>query len=270
MMKVVLGLEYDGRDFCGWQWQPNCRSVQKTLENALSFVADEPVSAVCAGRTDAGVHALGQVVHFEARAERAVHSWIMGGNSRLPPSIRIVWARPVERNFHARSSAIARYYRYVILNRPVYSALYHGLMTWCHQPLNVESMIQASRVFIGEHDFTSFRAQACQSNSPCRRLYHIGIRREDERIVIDVVGNAFLYHMVRNIAGILIEIGAGKKPPGWTEQVLRAKDRKQAGVTAPPDGLYLAGIYYPENFRLPRHPMFDILPEGERRYQKIR
>jgi tRNA pseudouridine38-40 synthase len=267
-MKVALGLEYDGRDFCGWQYQPDRRSVQEMLEHALSFVADEKVSAVCAGRTDAGVHAVGQVAHFECRAIRRMHSWIMGCNSRLPRGIRVVWASPVSADFHARSSAIARFYRYKILNRPVHSAIHRGLVTWCYQPLDVEAMFLGSRILIGEHDFSSFRAQGCQSNSPCRRLYHIGVTREEEFIVIDVVGNAFLHHMVRNIAGLLMEIGAGKKPPGWTEEVLKARDRKIAGVTAPPDGLYLAGIYYPEVFQLPRHPMFDILPEGVQRYQK--
>ncbi len=269
-MKVALGVEYDGRDFCGWQWQPDRRSVQETLEKAVSSVADVRVSLVCAGRTDAGVHACQQVVHFESRAKREMVSWVMGCNSRLPPSVRILWAHPVDGNFHARSSAIARYYRYVILNRAVHSAHYHGLVTWCYRPLHVAPMILGSRILIGEHDFTSFRAQSCQSNSPRRRLYHIGISREEERIVIDVVGNAFLHHMVRNIVGVLIEIGAGEKPPEWTEQVLRAKDRKLAGVTAPPDGLYLAGIYYPENFRLPRHAMFDILPAGVQRYTQHR
>ncbi len=268
-MKVALGLEYDGRDFSGWQWQMNRRSVQETLEKALSFVADEPISTVCAGRTDAGVHACQQVVHFESRARRAMHSWVMGCNSRLTPSIRVLWARVVEQNFHARSSAIARYYRYVILNRAMHSAHSRRLMTWCYQPLAVEPMFEASRVLLGEHDFTSFRAGSCRSSSPCRRLYYIGVTREQERIVIDMVGNAFLHHMVRNIVGVLMEIGAGKKPSEWTAQVLQARDRNLAGVTAPPDGLYLAGIYYPDNFGLPRHPMFDILPQGVQRYEKI-
>lgn len=268
-MKVALGLEYDGRDFSGWQWQPNRRSVQESLEKALSLVADEPIATVCAGRTDAGVHAGQQVVHFESRATRAMRSWVMGCNSCLTPGIRVLWACGVEQNFHARSSAIARYYRYVILNRAMHSAHYHGLMTWCYRPLEVEPIIKAARVLIGEHDFSSFRARSCQSNSPCRRLYHIGVKREEDRIVIDVVGNAFLHHMVRNIVGVFLEIGAGKKPPEWIEQVLRARNRNLAGVTAPPDGLYLAGIVYPENFGLPRHPMFDILPHGVQRVRKI-
>ncbi|MGR9106963.1 MAG: tRNA pseudouridine(38-40) synthase TruA [Gammaproteobacteria bacterium] len=268
-MKIALGLEYDGRDFSGWQWQPHRRSVQETLEKAVSFVAGERISVVCAGRTDAGVHALEQIVHFECRAERASRSWVMGCNSRLPPSIRILWATPVEADFHARSSAIARHYRYVILNRLVHSAHYHGLVTWCYRPLDIEAMVRGSRALIGEHDFTSFRAQSCQSRSPCRRLYHIGITRAGDRIVIDVVGNAFLHHMVRNIAGLLMEIGSGMRPPESSETVLQARDRKLAGVTALPDGLYLAGIYYPEEFQLPGHPhsMFAILPEGVQRYR---
>ncbi|MGH8551956.1 MAG: tRNA pseudouridine(38-40) synthase TruA [Methylococcales bacterium] len=267
-MKIALGLEYNGRDYCGWQWQPNRHSVQGALEQALSFVADEAISAVCAGRTDAGVHASEQVVHFESHAQRAMHGWVLGANSRLAPDIRVLWARYMEQEFHARSSAIARYYRYVILNRPVQSAHYHGLMTWCYRPLVVEPMREASRVLIGEHDFTSFRARSCQSKSPCRRLYHISITKERDRVLIDVVGNAFLHHMVRNIAGLLMEIGARKKPPEWAEQVLLACDRNLAGVTAAPDGLYLAGIHYPEKFGLPRHPIFDVLPECAKRYGK--
>lgn len=267
-MKVALGIEYDGRDFCGWQWQPHGRSVQETLEQAVSFVADEPVKLVCAGRTDAGVHALEQVAHFECRAQRRMHAWVMGCNSRLPPSLRVIWARTVEPDFHARSSAIARYYRYEIFNRPVHSAHNHGLLTWCYAPLEIEPMAQGARALVGEHDFTSFRAKACQSLSPCRRIFHLGIRKFEERIVIDVVGNAFLHHMVRNIAGVLIEVGSGKRAPQWVAEVLRARNRESAGVTAPPDGLYLAGIHYPENFALPGHPMFDILPEGVQRYQK--
>lgn len=267
-MKVALGVEYDGRDFCGWQWQPGRCSIQEALEKAVSRVADEPVSLVCAGRTDAGVHASQQVVHFESRAERTRYAWIMGTNSLLPPGIRILWARSVEPDFHARSSALARYYRYVVLNRAVHSAHYHGLVTWCHRPLKVEPMIEGSRALIGEHDFTSFRARSCDSQSPCRRIYHIGVRKDGERITIDVIGNAFLHHMVRNIAGLLMEIGAGKKPPQWTEKVLTARDRTLAGVTARPDGLYLEGVCYPEHFRLPRHPMFDLLPAGVQRYRK--
>ena len=266
-MKIALCVEYDGRDFCGWQWQPKRCSVQEALENAVSYVAAERVSLVCAGRTDAGVHAVAQVVHFESHAKREMRSWVMGCNSRLPPTIRILWARSVEPDFHARCSAIARHYRYLILNRAVHSAHQHGLMTWCYEPLDADLMLAGSRVLIGEHDFSSFRAQSCQSTSPRRRIYHIGVARDTDRIAIDVIGNAFLHHMVRNIVGVLIEIGAGRRRPEWTEKVLRAKDRRSGGVTARPDGLYLAGIHYPDAFGLPGYPIFAILPGNLQRYQ---
>lgn len=266
-MKVVLGVEYDGRGFCGWQRQTAQCSVQAVLEEAVSRVANESVSVICAGRTDAGVHASQQVVHFESRADRAMYSWRLGCNSQLPKSIRIVWAQAVDQSFHARYSAIARYYRYVILNRPVHSAHDHGLVTWCYKPLNARRMLQGSRILIGKHDFTSFRARACNSTSPCRQLYHIGVTKHDERIMIDVVGNAFLHHMVRNIVGVLIEIGVGNKPPEWTEQVLMSRNRKAGAATASSEGLYLAGVYYPKHFKISCHPMFDLLPEGVQRIE---
>ena len=266
-MKVALGVEYNGREFSGWQTQPGRPSVQESLERAVSLVANEEVGVVCAGRTDAGVHAGEQVVHFETSAQREDHAWRMGSNCRLPGSIRILWARRVPDEFHARYSAIARYYHYVILNRSTRSAHFNDLVTWCYKPLDVQRMSEASRCLIGDHDFTSFRAKSCQSRSPCRRLYQIAVRKDDDRVLVDVVGNAFLHHMIRNIVGVLMEIGTGKKAIAWSKEVLMARDRKAGGITAAPEGLYLAGIYYPEIFAIPRHPIFDILPSGIKRFE---
>lgn len=265
-MRIALGVEYDGSAFAGWQWQPAKRTLQSALEEALSFVAAEPVRVVCAGRTDAGVHALEQVVHFDTEAERKSYSWLMGTNTALPEDLRVLWAREVPENFHARTSAIARFYRYVILNRPMRSALQRHQVTWHYAPLDAGAMAAAAEHLLGEHDFSSFRAQDCQSRSPNRYLHFIHVRREDDRVVIDLCANAFLHHMVRNIAGVLMEVGAGKRPPAWAGEVLRARDRKAAAATAPAEGLYLAGICYPESFGIARHPVFRHLPEGARRY----
>lgn len=266
MARVVLGIEYDGRGFAGWQWQPYQRSVQQELERALSEVADHAVTVHCAGRTDAGVHALEQVVHFDTDAERSLRSWVMGGNSKLPDDITITWAKPAVADFHARYSAIARFYRYVILNRPVRSALMHGQTTWCHNPLDAEKMHQAAQYLVGTHDFSSFRAQSCQSNSPFRDMYFVDVYRDGDKVIMDISANAFLHHMVRNIAGVLMEIGSGKRPVSWTQQLLEVKSRKSAGMTAPPDGLYLAAVFYPEHYGMDKHPVFNKLPPDAKRY----
>lgn len=266
MPRIVLGIEYDGSAFFGWQWQTARRTVQSELEAALSIIADEPVTVVCAGRTDAGVHALEQVVHFDTQAERSLYGWMMGGNTHLPDDIRIIWAQPAAFDFHARYSAIARFYRYVILNRPMKSALLRKQVTWFYQPLDAEKMSQAAQYLIGDHDFSSFRAQGCQSKSPRRMMHFIDVYREQERVVIDIAANAFLHHMVRNIAGVLIEIGMGKQPVDWSRELLLIKNRDQAGVTAPPDGLYLGGVCYPEHYGINRHPVFDKLPPDAKRF----
>ncbi len=265
-MRIALGLEYDGQAFAGWQWQPDRRTIQAAVEAALSRVAAEPVRVVCAGRTDAGVHATEQVVHFDTHAVRKPYSWLMGANTELPEDVRVLWVREVSEDFHARHSAIARFYRYVILNRPMKSALLRRQVTWHYAPLNVEAMRQAGRYLVGEHDFSSFRAQDCQSRSPNRYMHFIRVYREDDRVIIKLCANAFLHHMVRNIAGLLMEIGAGKQPPEWAGEVLRARNRAAGAATAPADGLYLAGICYPETFGIPRHPIFEHLPEGASRY----
>ena len=266
MSRIVLGIEYDGSAFSGWQWQVNRRSVQVVLEQALSKVADHPVTAICAGRTDAGVHAPEQVVHCDVQAERELHAWMLGGNSNLPEDVRITWVRHAVGDFHARYSAIARFYRYVILNRPVKSALLRRQVTWCYPPLDAEKMHQAAQFLIGNHDFSSFRAQGCQSKSPMRMMHFVDVHREGDKVIMDISANAFLHHMVRNIAGVLMDIGMGKQPIEWTQQLLEVKSRKLGGVTAPPDGLYLGGVYYPEHYGIARHPLFDKLPADARRF----
>jgi tRNA pseudouridine38-40 synthase len=265
-MRVALGLEYDGFGFAGWQWQPGQRTVQAEVEVALSRVAASPVKVVCAGRTDAGVHATAQVIHFDTAVIRKPYSWVMGGNALLPADVRVIWAREVPATFHARTGAIARHYRYLILNRAMSSALHCHQLTRVHAPLDIRPMQQAAGYLIGEHDFSSFRAQGCQSKSPNRFMHFISVHRDGERVIIDLCANAFLHHMVRNIAGVLIDVGSGKQPAAWAADVLRARDRSAGGVTAPPDGLYFAGVHYPDVFGLPRYPVFDDLPPDARRY----
>jgi tRNA pseudouridine38-40 synthase len=268
-MRIALGIEYDGQAFAGWQWQPGKRTIQSAVEAAVSRVANEPVRVVCAGRTDAGVHALEQVVHFDTPVERKAYSWLMGTNSELPEDVRVLWVREVPRDFHARTSAIARFYRYVILNRPMKSALRRRQVTWHYAPLDIEPMREGARHLIGEHDFSSFRAQDCQSKSPNRFMHFIHVRREGDEVVIEICANAFLHHMVRNIAGVLLDVGSGKHPPGWVAEVLEARDRRRAGVTAPADGLYLGGVCYPEAYGLARHPIFQYLPADAARYTPV-
>ena len=266
MPRLVVGLEYDGSGFSGWQWQPNKRSIQSELEQALSKVADQPVSVVCAGRTDAGVHALEQVAHFDVNVERPDHAWLLGGNSNLPDAIRILWVKPALADFHARYSAIARLYRYVILNRPVKSALQHKKVTWCYPPLDADIMHRAAQHLVGDHDFTSFRAQGCQSLSPFRIVHFIDVYRDDDKVIVNICANAFLHHMVRNIVGVLIDIGAGKRPEHWTQTLLAEKNRELGGVTAPPDGLYLEAIYYPVTYGIAKHVAFNKLPNETKRF----
>jgi tRNA pseudouridine38-40 synthase len=262
----VLGIEYDGSGFSGWQWQTRQRSVQQVLEQALSKVANHPVTVQCAGRTDTGVHALEQVVHFDVTTNRERHAWMLGGNSNLPDDVRITWVKEAVDDFHARYSAIARFYRYIILNRPIKSALLRNQVTWCHAPLDEVKMHQAAQLLIGKHDFSSFRAQGCQSKSPCRAMYFIDVYRQEDKVIIDLSANAFLHHMVRNIAGVLIDIGAGKQPIEWTQELLDVKCRKLGGITAPPDGLYLGAVFYPEHYGIDPHPVFNKLPVGAKRH----
>ena len=266
MKRIILGLEYDGSGFSGWQWQPEKRSVQQTVESALSKVADRPVTVICAGRTDAGVHALEQIVHFDVAVERELHAWMLGGNSYLPNDVKIIWAKEAIDDFHARYSAIARFYRYIILNRPAKSALSYRQVTWYYPLLDAEKMHHAAQRLIGEHDFSSFRAQGCQSKSPFRMLHFIDVYRDGDKVVIELSANAFLHHMVRNIAGVLLQIGAGRQAEDWTSELLEVKSRKMAGVTAPPDGLYLGAVFYPNRYGLSKHPVFNKLPPDAKRF----
>ncbi len=265
-MRIVLGIEYNGSPFHGWQSQAHASSVQYTLEQALGKIAHHPVAVQCAGRTDAGVHALEQVVHFDSDAVRPLDAWLLGGNSQLPDDVRILWVQPAIGDFHARYSAIARFYRYVICNRRVKSALRHQQSTWCYAPLDAEKMHQAAQALLGEHDFSSFRAQSCESKSPYRQMHFIEVYRNGDEVIMDIAANAFLHHMVRNIAGVLMAIGAGQQPVTWTQFLLAAKDRKQAARTAPPEGLYLGGVCYPDHFGLPKHAIFARLPKDAKRF----
>ncbi len=249
-MKIALGIEYDGGHFNGWQSQRNGRGVQAVLEAALSRVADHPIQAVCAGRTDAGVHALEQVAHIETSARRTPRAWVFGTNVNLPPELNVLWARPVAARFHARFSATARHYRYLILNRPTRSALWAGRMTWECRPLDVDRMNAAAHYLIGEHDFSAYRARGCQAKSPIRRIFRLEARREGDQVCLEVSANAFLHHMVRNIAGVLMAVGGGKAEPSWAGEVLATRDRALGGVTAPPHGLYLARVDYPPDLFL--------------------
>lgn len=250
-MRLALGVEYNGANFCGWERQKRGRTVQGCIEVALSKVADHPVRVITAGRTDAGVHALGQVIHFDSDASRTMRSWVFGANSFLERDVSVTWARPVSDAFHARFAARWRHYRYVILNRAVRPGVMGGKVSWCCLPLDEHRMAEAAAHLLGEHDFSSYRAMACQAKNPVRTVHRLDIGRRGELVTIDIVANAFLHHMVRNIAGVLMAIGAGKHTPAWAGQVLAARDRTAGGVTAPAQGLYLVGVGYPDEFAIP-------------------
>ena len=258
-MRIAAGIEYCGSAFNGWQSQEQGRNVQDCVEAALSRVADHPLRVHCAGRTDAGVHALQQVIHFDTTARREAHAWVLGGNVNLPPDVRILWASPVAEDFHARFSATGRQYRYLILNRTAAAAVHHRQVSWECRHLDVGRMQQAACDLLGEHDFSAFRAVACQAKSPVRELRRLDVRRHGDLIIIDASANAFLYHMVRNIAGVLMAIGLGRQAVDWAGQVLHSRDRTLGGVTAPADGLYLVGVEYPEACGLPGLPVSQWL-----------
>ena len=259
MNKLVIGVEYEGSAYCGWQRQAHSPSVQQELERALSFVADSPVELVCAGRTDTGVHACEQVAHFVTLAERSHRSWLLGANCRLPRDIRILWVASIDDSFHARFSAVARSYRYIIQNTDVPSALFHNKVCWEHKPLDDAIMHRAAQILLGEHDFSSFRAAGCQAKSPVRQIEQINVRRQQDMIYLDVKANAFLHHMVRNIAGSLISIGKGEQSIDWLEDVLASQDRRQAAMTAPAAGLYFVRAFYPQQFALPQQERKPVL-----------
>ncbi len=266
MKRIVLGVEYDGSNFQGWQYQIKVRTVQQVVEAALSKVANQAIRVFCTGRTDSGVHALAQVIHFDTDTSRDLQAWLRGGNCFLPDDVRIIWVKEAIEDFHARYSAVARFYRYIILNRPMKSALVRQQATWCYAPLAADKMHLAAQTLVGHHDFSSFRAKGCQSKTPQRRMYFIHVSREKDRVIIDLSANAFLHHMVRNIAGVLIAIGSGQQPIEWTQTLLELKDREQGGITAAPYGLYLAGVYYPERYQIPQHRIFINLPKDAQRY----
>ena len=251
-MRIAMGIEYDGSRFSGWQRQTHATGVQQVLEQALSKVADHPVEVVCAGRTDAGVHATAQVVHFDTTAARSARAWILGATCNLPAAVCVTWAQPAADDFHARFSAAGRQYRYVILNRAVRPALLRERVCWEYRPLDAQRMAAAAGCLIGEHDFSSFRAQGCQARHPRREIYSIDIERRGEFIYLDIAANAFLHHMVRNIAGTLLAVGRGDQPIEWVADVLAARDRTHGGITAPAGGLYLVQVRYPERFALPQ------------------
>jgi len=250
-MKIALGIEYNGTAYCGWQKQNHSPSVQAVVEKAIAKVANHPVSVVCAGRTDTGVHALGQVVHFETDAQRSDRGWVYGANSNLPMGVSVLWAKQVKDDFHARFSALNRRYRYVILSRNIRPAILADSVTWQYKQLDVGKMHMAAQQLVGVHDFTSYRGVHCQAHNPQRNVMSLTVSSRDGYICIDIKANAFLLHMVRNIAGVLMSIGAGEMPVEWALEVLEARDRAQAGVNASPSGLYFMGVEYPPEFSIP-------------------
>ncbi|MBD09007.1 MAG: tRNA pseudouridine(38-40) synthase TruA [Gammaproteobacteria bacterium] len=248
MARIALGLEYDGTGFVGWQVQRTGRSIQDTIAQAVSVVANETVSILGAGRTDAGVHAACQVAHFDTSAVRTKREWILGINSKLPDDIVVHWANEVDGEFDARRSALLRRYRYLIMERETRSALLRHRTWWLRKKLDNNSMISAASRLLGEHDFSAFRASSCQSYSPIRRLVSVEINRVGDLLHLEFTANAFLQHMVRNLVGVLAEIGSGKASPNWAEEVLNSRDRTKGGVTAPPQGLSLIGVTYPDRY----------------------
>lgn len=252
MSRWAMGLEYDGHAFQGWQTQPHGQTVQDVLERAISWIADQRVSVTAAGRTDAGVHATSQIVHFDTSVERPADAWVRGVNSGLPDAVAVCWAQPVSDHFHARFSATGRRYRYILLNRPQRPGLWHGRTGWDHCPLDVERMEAAANHLLGEHDFSAFRAAECQARSPVRTVIKASVSRKGDWVLFDFAANAFLHHMVRNLVGSLVYVGRGRKPVDWLAELIEARDRHAAAPTFSAAGLYLAGVDYEERFGLPK------------------
>jgi tRNA pseudouridine38-40 synthase len=250
-MRFALGIEYDGSRFLGWQTQPGAGAVQDALQGALSAIAGAEIKVTCAGRTDRGVHAIGQVVHFDPPVERPDTAWVRGVNAVLPDSVAVLWVHRVGDGFHARYSALSRTYRYVLLNRPVRPALAARHAGWFHRELDLEAMRRAARSLVGEHDFSAFRSSECQARSPVRRVLRLEIDRRGERIDFAITANAFLHHMVRNIVGTLVYVGKGKHPAGWVGEVLSSRQRALAAPTFGPEGLYLEAVEYAPEWGLP-------------------
>ncbi len=261
-MRVAVGVEYDGTGLLGWQAQKDGPSVQAALEAALGRVADHPVELVGAGRTDAGVHATGQVAHFETHAVRTGRAWVLGANTHLPDGISLRWARQVPEDFHARFSARLRGYSYLIHNRDARCALTRDRAWWVHRPLDEAAMHDAAQPLVGEHDFSAFRAAECQSRTPVRRIFRIRVLRRGAFLRMDIAANAFVHHMVRNIAGTLAAVGRGDRPASWVEEVLAGRDRRLGGITAPAEGLYLVHVGYGEPLATPA-PVLPALPDED-------
>lgn len=250
-MRYALGLEYDGSGFLGWQIQQQQPTLQGCLEQAVAQVANHEVRIICCGRTDTGVHARCQVAHFDSVAERSERSWLLGINSQLPAGISLLWIRQVDQDFHARFSAYARSYQYLILNRWIRPALEADYVSWYRKPLDAELMHEAAQALLGEHDFSAFRAAGCQATHAVREIQAIKVRRESDRVILDVTANGFLYHMVRNIAGSLLQIGTGEHGVEWMAQLLVSGDRAKAAPTAAAKGLYFVGARYSDKYALP-------------------
>lgn len=263
--RIACRIEYNGAAYNGWQSQPHpgVSTVQQELERGLSAVAGEPVRVHCAGRTDTGVHGHGQIVHFDAPVARAPKSWVLGANATMQPDVRVHWAVPVSGDFHARFSATARRYRYVIANALVRPALLPGQVTWQRRPLDAALMHREAQALLGERDFSAFRAAACQSTTPMREVMAVSAFRLGQLVVVDIKANAFLHHMVRNIVGSLMAVGSGRQAPGWIAGLLELRDRTLAADTAPPDGLYLVEVDYPGEFGLPPTPFGPLILGGE-------
>ena len=250
-MRLALGVEYAGGAFCGFQSQPSRCGVQDALEQAIAQIAGHPAGVVAAGRTDAGVHAASQIVHFDSDADRPMTAWVRGVNAHLPPAAAVLWAHPVSPEFHARFAATQRHYTYLLLDRPERPGLLAGRVGWYHRPLDVNAMQQAFAMLIGTHDFSSFRAAECQARSPVKTLGHASVARRGDLVRLELSANAFLHHMIRNIVGALVTVGAGKAPPSWMGELLDARDRTRGPATFAPDGLYFCGADYDARFGLP-------------------
>lgn len=250
--RIAIGIEYNGSHFNGWQIQPrDARTVQEQVQQALAKIAIHPVSLICAGRTDTGVHATAQVAHFDTTVERELKAWVMGGNIHLPDDVSIIWAKEVDEDFSARFSATKRSYRYVILNRRARTAIHSKQVTWIYDALDVEAMHEAAQGLLGKNDFSSFRSSKCQASNAIRTMHSINVFRDGDYIFLDICANAFLHHMVRNIVGSLLMIGRGEQPVTWMADLLELKDRTKAGPTAASAGLYLVAVEYPEQYDLP-------------------
>lgn len=257
-MRIALAIEYCGTHFQGWQSQPSGNTVQDVLQFALAQIAGQPVGVICAGRTDAGVHATHQVVHFDAPVKRPLSAWVRGVNSHLPEGVAVRWAQPVDEEFHARFSARGRRYRYLLMNRPQRPGLWQGRVGWFHLPLDLAAMRDAAGRLLGEHDFSAFRAAGCQARTPVKTLWRADVQEQGNLLVFDFEASAFLHHMVRNLVGSLVYIGKGAQPATWMDELLQARDRTEAAPTFSPDGLYFRGPIYEPHWQLP-DPQDDFL-----------